>query len=123
MLNEIGALRNEIGQLWTEMHAMETRLRLEIQSEGNKLRAELHKEIAALRGDVENIAWKVAGLLIIQTIVIVAAVKLLPRRRVNADGSVSRDRLRRASGHQQLLVPARRLASGGAGAARGRARP
>ncbi|MDF2782521.1 MAG: hypothetical protein K0S96_2326 [Geminicoccaceae bacterium] len=78
MLNEIGALRNEIGQLWTEMHAMETRLRLEIQSEGNKLRAELHKEIAALRGDVGNIAWKVAGLLVVQTVVIVAVVKLLP---------------------------------------------
>jgi hypothetical protein len=62
MLNEIGALRNEIGQLRTEMHEMETRLRLGIQSEGNKLRAELHKEIAALRGDVGNIAWKVAGL-------------------------------------------------------------
>jgi hypothetical protein len=78
MLNEIGALRNEIGQLRTEMHEMETRLRLGIQSEGNKLRAELHKEIAALRGDVGNIAWKVAGLLVVQTVVIVAVVKLLP---------------------------------------------
>jgi hypothetical protein len=71
-------LRGEIGQLRTEMHEMEARLRLEVQSEGNKLRAVLHKEIAALRSDMGNLAWKVAGLLVAQAAVIIALIRLLP---------------------------------------------
>ena len=60
------------------MHEMEARLRLEIQSEGNKLRAELHEEIAAVRGDMGNLAWKVAGLLVAQAAVIIALLRPLP---------------------------------------------
>ena len=71
-------MQHEIGQLRTEMHEMEGRLRLEMQSEGNKLGAELHKEIAAVRGDMGNLAWKVAGLLVAQAAVIIALLRLLP---------------------------------------------
>ena len=42
-----------------------------MQSEGNKLRAELHKEVG-------NLAWKVAGLLVAQAAVIIALIRLLP---------------------------------------------
>jgi hypothetical protein len=78
MQHEFAAVRGEIGQLRTEMHETETRLRIEVQSEGNKLRAELHKEIAAVRSDMGNLAWKVAGLLVAQAAVIIALIRLLP---------------------------------------------
>ena len=51
---------------------------LRIRREWDKLRAELHKEIAALRGDMGNLAWKVAGLLVAQAAVIIALLRLLP---------------------------------------------
>ena len=79
---EIGQLRiemqHEFGTLRTEMHEMEARLRIEVQSEGNKLRAERPKEIATLRGDMGNLAWKVAGLLVAQAALIIALIRLLP---------------------------------------------
>ena len=47
-------------------------LRAELREVGQRLRAELHKEIGA-------IAWKLAGLLLAQVAAIVALIKLLPR--------------------------------------------
>jgi hypothetical protein len=71
-------MQDEFAALRAAMHEMETRLRIEVQSEGNKLRAVLHKEIAALRSDIGYLAWKVAGLLVVQTLVIIALIRLLP---------------------------------------------
>jgi hypothetical protein len=73
-----GILRSESRVLRTEMREIEGRLRFEIRSEGDKLRTVLHKEIAAVRSEMDNLVWKTAGLLVAQTVVIVAAVKLLP---------------------------------------------
>jgi hypothetical protein len=43
-----------------------------------RIRADLHQQIAALRRDMTCLAWRMAGMLIAQTAVLVALLRLLP---------------------------------------------
>lgn len=59
----------EAGDVATKQDIQE--LRAELREVEQRLRAELHKEVGA-------IAWKMAGLLLVQGAAIVALIKLLP---------------------------------------------
>lgn len=72
------ATKSGIQELRSEIqHGIGT-LRIGMNEVEHRPRAELHKEIGAVRSEMGALAWKMAGLLLAQTAAIVALIKLLP---------------------------------------------
>jgi hypothetical protein len=72
------ATKQDIKELRADVQHEIAVLRTEIREIEQRLRAELHKEIGGVRGEMGALAWKMTGLLLAQTAALVALIKLLP---------------------------------------------